>query len=156
VALAAADPRAAEVYRDLARALPAPAAVERALAADRIRDEARCEVLKGKIHRAVVTQADVDYVGSITLDPELLEAADIVPGEAVHVLDIDNGERLVTYAIPGRRGSGDVGMNGAAARKIWVGHRVIVLSYVQVPLRLRRDVEPRIVLVDDANRPLRG
>src|ERR671918_2586527 len=86
-------------------------------------------MLKSKIHRATVTDADLHYVGSITVDPELLEAADILEHEQVAVVDVNNGARLETYAIAGRRGSGDMCLNGAAARLVQPGDRVIVISY---------------------------
>ncbi len=109
-------------------------------------------MLKSKIHRAHVTGADIDYEGSITLDPELMEAADMLSFEQVHVLDITNGARLQTYAIEGRRGSGEVVINGAAARMIGEGDLVIVLAYDTVPEEDARDWRPRLVYVDGANR----
>lgn len=108
-------------------------------------------MLKSKIHRATVTDCDRHYVGSITLDPLLLEAADILPHEQVAVLDIDNGERLETYAIAGERGAGEVKLNGAAARLVARGDTVIVISYAQyTPAELERHA-PRVVHVDGAN-----
>lgn len=112
-------------------------------------------VLHGKIHRARVTEANVDYEGSITLDPELMEAADILPFEMVHVLDVDNGARLMTYAIEGHRGSGQVCMNGAAAHLIHKGDIVIILSYHTVDEEKAREVKPRLVYVDGSNRVVR-
>jgi aspartate 1-decarboxylase len=109
-------------------------------------------MLKSKIHRAHVTGADVDYEGSIALDPELMDAADILPFELVHVLDITNGARLQTYAIEGRRGSGDVVINGAAARMVGEGDLVIVLTYQTVSEEDARSLRPRLVYVDEANR----
>jgi aspartate 1-decarboxylase len=109
-------------------------------------------MLKSKIHRAHVTGADVDYEGSIALDPELMDAADILPFEQVHVLDITNGARLQTYAIEGRRGSGDVVINGAAARMVGEGDLVIVLTYQTVSEEGARSLRPRLVYVDAANR----
>ena len=111
-------------------------------------------MMHGKIHRATVTGADVDYEGSIALDPDLYEAAGILPYEQVHVLDVDNAARFVTYVIPGERGSGDVVVNGAAARLVEVGHTVIVLAYAQVTDEEARTIRPRVVLVDRANRPV--
>ena len=111
-------------------------------------------MMKGKIHRATVTDANLAYEGSITLDPVLMEAADILPHEQVHVYDIDNGNRLVTYAIEGRRGSGDVCLNGAAARLVLPGDRVIVVSYAEVDDAEARRWTPRVVRVDDRNRPV--
>ena len=112
-------------------------------------------LLKGKIHRATVTQADPDYEGSITLDPVLMEAADILPFEQVHVLDVDNGARLTTYAIEGERGSGQVCINGAAARLIGAGDTVIILHYTQMDEAAARRHRPSLVYVDAANRIIR-
>ena len=109
-------------------------------------------MLKSKIHRAHVTGANVDYEGSITLDPELMDAADILPFEQVHVLDITNGARLQTYAIEGQRGSGEVVINGAAARMVGEGDLVIVLTYHTVSEEDARSLRPRLVYVDGANR----
>jgi len=112
-------------------------------------------MLKGKIHRAHVTGADIDYEGSITLDPVLMDAADILPFEQVHVLDITNGARLQTYAIEGRRGAGEVVINGAAARMIGEEDLVIVLAYHTVSEEDARSLRPRLVYVDGANRIMR-
>jgi aspartate 1-decarboxylase len=112
-------------------------------------------MLKGKIHRAHVTGADINYEGSITLDPVLMDAADILPFEQVHVLDITNGARLQTYAIEGRRGAGEVVINGAAARMIGEGDLVIVLVYHTVSEEDARSLRPRLVYVDGANRIMR-
>ncbi len=108
-------------------------------------------LLNGKIHRATVTGADLNYVGSITVDSRLLEAANILPYERVHVVDLNNGNRLETYAIPGDAGSGVVQMNGAAARLAQVGDIVIIMSYVQVQDPVPSDWKPRVVLVDGQN-----
>jgi aspartate 1-decarboxylase len=107
----------------------------------------------GKIHRATVTGAVVDYVGSITIDEGLLEAADILPYELVHIYDITNGARLETYTIPAHRGSGTVEMNGAAAKLIHTGDLVIIVSYVWMDDDDARRHKPRIILVDEKNRP---
>ena len=112
----------------------------------------RRRMLKSKIHRAVVTDADLHYVGSITVDPDLLEAADILEHEQVAVVDIDNGARLETYAIAGHRGSGDMCVNGAAARLVSPGDRIIVISYADYDQAELEGYEPRIVHVDAANR----
>src|SRR3990170_4182205 len=109
-------------------------------------------MLKSKIHRATVTGADIAYEGSLTLDPALMEAADLLPFEMVHVLDIDNGARLQTYVIEGERGSGQVVINGAAARLVHQGDTVIILSYVDLPEGECRGWRPRLVYVDGANR----
>ncbi|MFC7327277.1 aspartate 1-decarboxylase [Marinactinospora rubrisoli] len=109
-------------------------------------------LINGKIHRATVTQADLHYVGSITIDADLMAAADIVEGEQVHVVDIDNGNRLVTYAITGEAGSGVIGINGAAAHLVRPGDLVIIMSYAQLDEVERARHRPRVVHVDAANR----
>ena len=111
------------------------------------------KILRGKIHRATVTEANVDYVGSITLDASLMEAAHILPHQEVEVWDITNGERLQTYAVPGAARSGTVCINGAAARKIHAGDLVIVAAYGWLDERqVAATYEPSIVHVDDRNR----
>jgi len=112
-------------------------------------------MLKSKIHRARVTDANLHYEGSVTLDPVLMEAADLLPYEQVQLLDIDNGARLTTYVIEGDRGSGQVVVNGAAAHLIHRGDTIIVLSYVTLPDNEARRLEPRLVYVDEANRIVR-
>ena len=112
-------------------------------------------MLKSKIHRARVTEANLNYEGSITIDQELMEAADILPYEQVHVLDVDNGARLVTYAIEGERGSGVICINGAAARLVSEGDRVIIISYCTVPEAEARNVAPKLVYVDWQNNIVR-
>ncbi|TDD65616.1 aspartate 1-decarboxylase [Jiangella aurantiaca] len=109
-------------------------------------------MMKGKIHRATVTQADLHYVGSVTVDEDLLDAADLLPGEQVDIVDITNGARLTTYAIPGPRGSGVIGINGAAARLVQPGDLVILISYGLVDDAEARRFQPRVVHVDAANR----
>lgn len=109
-------------------------------------------MMKSKIHRATVIGADLDYVGSITLDPALMELADIVEHEQVHVLDIDNGARFETYAITG--GPGDVIVNGAAARLVHKGDRVIVISYAHYDETELARYAPLVVHVDEHNRPV--
>ncbi|WP_200305474.1 aspartate 1-decarboxylase [Streptomyces adelaidensis] len=109
-------------------------------------------VFKSKIHRATVTQADLHYVGSVTIDADLLDAADLLPGELVHIVDITNGARLETYVIEGERGSGVVGINGAAAHLVHPGDLVIIISYAQVSDAEARTLEPRVVHVDHDNR----
>jgi len=112
----------------------------------------RRRMLKSKIHRAVVTDANLHYVGSVTIDPDLLEAADILEHEQVAIVDIDNGARLETYAIAGRRGSGDLCLNGAAARLVSPGDKVIVISYAEYDRSELEGYEPIVVHVDAANR----
>ncbi|MFJ8821262.1 aspartate 1-decarboxylase [Streptomyces sp. NPDC102467] len=108
-------------------------------------------MFKSKIHRATVTQADLHYVGSVTIDAELLDAADLLPGELVHIVDIDNGARLETYVIEGERGSGVIGINGAAAHLVHPGDLVIIISYAQVDDAEARSLRPRVVHVDRDN-----
>lgn len=109
-------------------------------------------MLVGKIHRALVTEANVHYRGSITIDEALMEAANILPFEQVHVLDVNNGARLQTYAIPAPRGSGVVCVNGAAARLVQKGNVVIVMNYAQVEDAEARRLRPNLVFVDQENR----
>src|SRR2546423_8190845 len=109
-------------------------------------------MLKSKIHRVTVTQADLHYVGSVTVDEDLMEAADLLPGEQVSIVDVTNGARLETYVIKGERGSGVLGINGAAAHLVHPGDLVILISYGQMEDREAREFRPRIVFVDERNR----
>lgn len=109
-------------------------------------------MMKSKIHRATVTQADLHYVGSVTVDEDLLDAADLLPGEQVAIVDITNGARLETYVIPGRRGSGVIGINGAAAHLVHPGDLVILISYGLMDGAEAKSHEPTVVHVDGRNR----
>ncbi|MDY5601225.1 MAG: aspartate 1-decarboxylase [Schaalia hyovaginalis] len=109
-------------------------------------------MIQGKIHRAKVTGADLHYVGSVTIDEDLLDAADIAPGQQVDIADIDNGKRLTTYTIAGERGSGVVQLNGAAAHLVSVGDLVIIMAYCQVPESRVRGWRPAVAFVDEENR----
>jgi aspartate 1-decarboxylase len=109
-------------------------------------------MMKSKIHRATVTQADLDYVGSVTLDAALMEAADLLEGEQVAIVDITNGARIETYVIPGPRGSGVIGINGAAAHLVHPGDLVIIMSYAVLTDAEARALEPLVVHVDGENR----
>jgi aspartate 1-decarboxylase len=109
-------------------------------------------MMKSKIHRATVTQADLDYVGSVTLDVALMEAADLLEGEQVAIVDITNGARIETYVIPGERGSGVIGINGAAAHLVHPGDLVIIMSYAVLDDAESRVIQPRVVHVDEQNR----
>ncbi|WP_328342322.1 aspartate 1-decarboxylase [Micromonospora sp. NBC_00421] len=109
-------------------------------------------MLKSKIHRATVTQADLHYVGSVTVDQDLLDAADLLPGEQVAIVDVTNGARLETYVIPGERGSGVIGINGAAAHLVHPQDLVILISYGQMDDVEARTYRPRVVHVDADNR----
>ncbi|TFV60035.1 aspartate 1-decarboxylase [Mycobacterium sp. PS03-16] len=111
-------------------------------------------MLKSKIHRATVTQADLHYVGSVTIDADLMDAADLLDGEQVTIVDIDNGNRLVTYAITGARGSGVIGINGAAAHLVHPGDLVILIAYGVIDDAEARAYQPRVVFVDADNRPV--
>jgi aspartate 1-decarboxylase len=108
-------------------------------------------MLKSKIHRATVTQADRHYVGSVTVDEDLMEAADLLAGEQVAIVDINNGARLETYVIPGERGSGVIGINGAAARLVAPGDLVILISYAVLDDAEARAYRPKVVFVDAEN-----
>jgi aspartate 1-decarboxylase len=112
-------------------------------------------MLKGKIHRATVVQAELDYVGSITIDEDLMEAAGIREYEKVQVADVNNGNRLETYVIAGERGSGMICLNGAAAHYVEVGDKVIIMCYCQMDEAEAEGFQPRVVFVDDENRPSR-
>lgn len=106
------------------------------------------EVLKSKIHKASITGANLHYVGSITIDEDLMEAANLIENEKVHVLDLNNGERLVTYVIRGTRGSGDIFLNGAAARKVMPGDVVIIMSFAQMDFNEAKSFKPTVIFPD--------
>lgn len=111
------------------------------------------EMLKGKIHRATVVQAELNYVGSITVDQDLLDASGILEYEKVQIVDIDNGSRFETYTIAGEAGSGMICLNGAAARCVSVGDKIIIMSYAQMtPEEVKRDYHPNVVFVDENNK----
>ena len=109
-------------------------------------------MMKSKIHRATVTQADLHYVGSVTVDQDLLDAADLLAGELVHIVDVTNGARLETYTIAGPRGSGIIGINGAAARLVQPGDIVILIAYGQMETAEAKEYKPRVVFVDADNK----
>jgi aspartate 1-decarboxylase len=111
-------------------------------------------MMKSKIHRATVTQADLHYVGSVTVDEDLLDAADLLAGELVHIVDVTNGARLETYTIAGERGSGVLGINGAAARLVHPGDIVILIGYGQMDTAEARRHRPHVVFVDAGNKIL--
>ena len=112
------------------------------------------EVLKSKLHRVTVTEARLDYIGSITIDEDLLDAANILPGEREYIVDNNNGERLDTYTIPGPRGSGVICLNGAAARKVQPGDIVIIMSYATMPFEEARTFRPSVIFPDTATNKL--
>lgn len=111
-------------------------------------------MLKGKIHRATVKQAELNYVGSITVDPELMEAAGILEYEYVQIVDVENGNRFETYTIAGEPGSGMICLNGAAARQVAVGDHIIIMSYAQMTMEEAKVHKPNVVFVDEANKIL--
>ncbi len=103
------------------------------------------EVLKSKIHRAVVTRANLNYIGSITIDEDLMDAANLIENERVYIFDINNGERFDTYVIKGERGSGEIGINGAASRKVQVGDLVIIVSYATMDFEEAKTHKPTVI-----------
>ena len=113
------------------------------------------EVVKSKIHRVKVTGADLNYIGSITIDEDLMDAANIVQGEKVQIVNNNNGERLETYVIPGARGTGELTLNGAAARKVQVGDILIIISYAQMELEEARNFNPSLVFPNEENNLLK-
>lgn len=112
------------------------------------------EVLKSKIHRVTVTQADLNYVGSITIDSELIEASGLIPGEKVQIVDVNNGERFETYVIKGGKGTGEICLNGPAARRVVVGDIVIIISYAQMTPEEAMTFEPKVIFPDTATNKL--
>jgi aspartate 1-decarboxylase len=111
-----------------------------------------CTVLKSKIHHAFVTEAKLNYVGSCTIDMDLVDASNMAINEQVHVLNVNNGERFVTYIIPGERGSGTICLNGACARLAQVGDKVIIVTYGQIEQRELPDYMPNVIVVDSNNK----
>lgn len=112
-------------------------------------------LMKAKIHRATITEADLHYEGSISVDEDLLDAAGILPYEKVDVLDINNGERFTTYAIATTRGSGEIKVNGAAARKVYKGDLVIIIAYCGLDAEEAKGFKPKVVVVDEKNHLLK-
>ena len=110
------------------------------------------EVLKSKIHRAKVTESNLNYIGSITIDEDLMDAANIIENEKVQVVNIDNGERLFTYVIKGKRDTGQICLNGPAARKALLGDTIIILSYAMMPFEEAKNFSPTIQFPDDNNK----
>ncbi len=114
----------------------------------------KIEVLKSKIHRVRVTGADLNYIGSITIDPDLMEAANIIAGEKVQIVNVNNGERLETYVIEGTRGSGEITLNGPAARKVQKGDIVIIISYALLDFEEAKNFKPAIIFPDERTNKL--
>lgn len=115
----------------------------------------KIRMLKGKIHRAVVTQAELNYVGSITVDTELLKAAGILEYEMVQIVDVENGNRFETYTIAGEAGSGMICLNGAAARQVQLGDHIIIMAYADMTPEEAGEHKPYVVFTDEKNRPVR-
>ena len=109
------------------------------------------EIVKSKIHRVKVTGADLNYIGSITIDKDLMEAANIIEGEKIHIVNNNNGERLVTYVIPGLRGSGEITVNGAAARKVNIGDILILITYASMDFEDAKNFKPSIIFPNEEN-----
>ena len=109
------------------------------------------EVVKSKIHRVKVTGADLNYIGSITIDMDLMEAANIIEGEKIHIVNINNGERFVTYVIPGSRGSGEITVNGAAARNVSMGDVLILITYASMNIEDAKTFKPSIIFPNEEN-----
>lgn len=112
------------------------------------------EVLKSKIHRVKITQAELHYVGSIAIDEDLMDAANIIENEKVQIVNLNNGERLETYVIKGKRGSGQICLNGPAARKAQVGDIIIIISYCSMEFSEARNHKPTLIFPDEYNRPI--
>ena len=113
------------------------------------------EIVKSKIHRVTVTEANLQYVGSISIDEDLMEASNLIEGEKVHVLDINNGERLETYVIKGDRGTGQICLNGPAARKIAIGDIIIIMSYAMMDFEEAKKFKPKIIFPDTSTNKLK-
>jgi len=111
----------------------------------------KLEMLYSKIHRATVTDANLNYVGSITIDEELMESANLLVGQKVDIVNINNGERFSTYVIKGKRGSREICLNGAAARKVHVGDKIIIIAYASMDLEEAKKFKPKVIIVDDKN-----
>ena len=109
------------------------------------------EILKSKIHRVKVTGADLNYIGSITIDKDLMDAANIIEGEKIQIVNNNNGERLETYAIPGSRGSGEITVNGAAARKVSIGDVLILITYASMSFEEAKNFKPNIIFPNEEN-----
>ena len=113
------------------------------------------EVLKSKIHRVTVTEADLNYIGSITIDENIMDAANVIEGEKVQIVNINNGERLETYIIKGERGSGNICLNGPAARRVAVGDIIIIISYAQMEFEKAKQFKPTIVFPDTSTNKIK-
>ncbi|MAW65991.1 MAG: aspartate 1-decarboxylase [Flavobacteriales bacterium] len=112
------------------------------------------EVLKSKIHRVTVTEADLNYIGSVTIDEDIMNAGNVIEGEKVQIVNINNGERLETYVIKGERGSGNICLNGPAARRVAVGDIIIIIAYAQIDFEEAKHFKPTIVFPDTSSNKL--
>jgi len=110
----------------------------------------KIEILKSKIHKVTITESNLNYIGSIAIDKDLLEASNIIIGEKVQVLNIDNGERLETYVIEGKKGSGEITLNGPAARKMHKGDRIIIISYILINMKKAKSFKPIIIFPNES------
>jgi len=108
-------------------------------------------MLYSKLHRATVTDANLNYVGSITIDQDLLDAADMLVGQKIDIVNVNNGERFSTYIIPGERGKGDICLNGAAARKVHKGDKIIIIAYATMSQEEAKTMKPKVIILDDDN-----
>ena len=108
-------------------------------------------MLYSKLHRATVTDANLNYVGSITIDQDLLDAADMLVGQKIDIVNVNNGERFSTYIIPGERGKGDICLNGAAARKVHKGDKIIIIAYATMSREEAESIKPKVIILDDDN-----
>lgn len=111
-------------------------------------------MLLSKIHRATVSDANLNYVGSITIDRDLIDASNLIVGQKVDIVNVNNGERFSTYVIEGKRGNGDICLNGAAARKAEIGDKIIIIAYASIDINEAKEFKPRVVLVDEKNKIL--
>jgi len=114
------------------------------------------KMLYSKIHRATVTDANLNYVGSITIDEELMERAVLFEGQKVDIVNINNGERFSTYVIKGKRGNRDICLNGAAARKVHKGDKIIIIAYASMDIKEAKEYKPKVIIVDDNNNPVKN
>ena len=116
----------------------------------------KIKMLYSKIHRATVTDANLNYIGSITIDEDLMDKAALLEGQKVDIVNINNGERFSTYVIKGKRGNKDICLNGAAARKVHKGDKIIIIAYASMDLEEAKEYQPKVIIVDDNNNPIKN
>ena len=116
----------------------------------------KIKMLYSKIHRATVTDANLNYIGSITIDEDLMDKAAFLEGQKVDIVNINNGERFSTYVIKGKRGNRDICLNGAAARKVHKGDKIIIIAYASMDLEEAKEYQPKVIIVDDNNNPIKN